>query len=234
MRIKVWGAQESVAELLEKGCGGHELVTEELDLGDMQRCDLFIDLDPDGFYSRLDLYEQFYPIPVLLNSVKDTLSHVLQSSFGNKDRFSLFGFNGLQTFIRSSVAEVSVLHEGFAPQLKALMAELGWDYRIVDDQVGMVSPRVVVMIINEAYFSVQAGTASREDIDTAMRLGTRYPYGPFDWCRRIGVQHVYELLRRLQEVTGDERYRSAALLQKEYSTAMAAAGWPGQIRERWH
>lgn len=87
---------------------------------------------------------------------------------------------------------------------------------IVDDRVGMVTPRVISMIINEAYYVVQEGTASREDIDLAMKSGTNYPYGPFEWIRRIGIKHIYEVLEAVYEDTKDERYKICPLLKKEY------------------
>lgn len=216
MRIKIWGTQESQEELRLKDLAGHEVITGDLDLGMMQQCDLFIDLHPDKFYSRMDLYEQFYPVPVLVNCIKDTLSHIYVEYFGNKQRFSLFGYNGLHSFIRNPVAELTILHEGFREQIQALMKKLNWDYCVVDDCIGMVTPRVVVMIINEAYYALQEGTASREDIDTAMKLGTHYPYGPFEWCKKIGIAQVYGLLEQLYQSTHDERYKHAPLLQYEY------------------
>ena len=72
---------------------------------------------------------------------------------------------------------------------------------VVDDRVGMVTPRIIFMIINEAYFTVQEGTAGKADIDQGMKLGTNYPYGPFEWSDRIGLQHVYELLEAVYEDT---------------------------------
>jgi 3-hydroxybutyryl-CoA dehydrogenase len=63
---------------------------------------------------------------------------------------------------------------------------------------------------------VQEGTATRDDIDMAMKSGTNYPYGPFEWSRRIGIRHVYELLEAVYEDTKDERYKICALLKKEY------------------
>ena len=67
------------------------------------------------------------------------------------------------------------------------------------DVPGFVSARIVAMIINEAYFTWEAGTSSKEEIDIAMKLGTGYPYGPFEWAALIGVEKVAELLERLAE-----------------------------------
>ena len=59
-------------------------------------------------------------------------------------------------------------------------------------------------------------TASEEDIDLAMKLGTNYPYGPFEWARKIGIKHIYEILEALYEDTKDERYKISPLLKKEF------------------
>jgi 3-hydroxybutyryl-CoA dehydrogenase len=72
------------------------------------------------------------------------------------------------------------------------------------------------MIINEAYYAAQDGIASREDIDKAMRLGTNYPHGPFEWAERIGLSAVYQLIESLYRDTHDERYKVCPLLKKEY------------------
>lgn len=101
-------------------------------------------------------------------------------------------------------------------KLKSICEKLETPYLLVDDRVGMVTPRVISMIINEAFYTVQEGTATREAIDMAMKLGTNYPFGPFEWCQRIGIRHVYELLEVLYEDTKDERYKISALLKKEY------------------
>jgi len=87
---------------------------------------------------------------------------------------------------------------------------------IVEDRVGMVTPRVICMIINEAYYTTMEGTATKEDIDLAMKLGTNYPFGPFEWALNIGVENVFELLEALYEDTKDDRYRICPLLKKEY------------------
>lgn len=216
MRIKVWGSAEAIQELQQKKLEDHQVITTDIDAGSMQQCDLFIDLHPDKFYHRLDLYEQFYPIPVLVNCVKDTLAHIYKENFGNKQRFSLYGLNALPTFIGNPVAEVSILHPGFADSIHTLMEKLHWKYGLVEDAVGMVTPRTVAMIINEAYFALQDGTATKEDIDKAMIYGANYPYGPFEWCKKIGIRHIFELLNLIYDSTHDERYKTSALLRREY------------------
>jgi 3-hydroxybutyryl-CoA dehydrogenase len=55
-----------------------------------------------------------------------------------------------------------------------------------------------------------------------MKLGVHYPYGPFEWCRKIGIRHIYELLNSLYDSTHDERYKVSALLQREYNQEVFA------------
>lgn len=69
------------------------------------------------------------------------------------------------------------------------------------------------MIINEAYFAVNDEVSSKKEIDTAMKLGTNYPYGPFEWAALIGKNNILELLQKLSLT--DTRYQPAELLIKE-------------------
>lgn len=72
------------------------------------------------------------------------------------------------------------------------------------DVPGLISARVVSAIINEAWKALEDGVSSKEAIDLAMKLGTNYPYGPFEWCARIGAQRVHALLSHLAAT--DARY----------------------------
>lgn len=102
-------------------------------------------------------------------------------------------------------------------QAEPILKVLGWDFVVVPDQPGMIAPRVVAMIINEAYYAWGEGVSSKADIDTAMKLGTNYPYGPFEWAGRIGLHRIAALLQVLQE--DDERYTPAPALLQEAGLA---------------
>lgn len=74
---------------------------------------------------------------------------------------------------------------------------------------GFVFPRTIVQIINEAYFALEEGVASREDINRAMKFGVNYPKGPFEWAQGREL-YVLTLLEELKALTGDKRYKAAA------------------------
>jgi 3-hydroxybutyryl-CoA dehydrogenase len=69
------------------------------------------------------------------------------------------------------------------------------------------------MIINEAYFALGDGVSTKEEIDIAMRLGTNYPYGPFELVQKIGLNNIHGLLKKLKEQS--TRYNIAPALEKE-------------------
>lgn len=127
----------------------------------------------------------------------------------------LFGFSGLPTFINRELLEVSMLPASDKVLLASLCKELGTTFEVVADQAGLITPRVICMIINEAYLTLAEGIATREDIDLAMKLGTNYPFGPFEWGDRIGLRHIANVLLAAREESGDDRYRPAPLLLEQ-------------------
>ncbi len=96
----------------------------------------------------------------------------------------------------------------------AFLSRLGKKAIIVQDRVGMVFPRILCMIVNEAAFAVTENVASSEAIDAAMKLGTNYPFGPIEWGNRIGLKQVISTLDALYRDLGEDRYRAAPLLRQ--------------------
>lgn len=118
--------------------------------------------------------------------------------------------NGWNTFIERRLWEVAgIITEPF----KQLFSFLKKDVIIVPDEPGFISARIVAMIINEAYFALGEGVSTKDEINVAMKLGTNYPFGPFEWASLIGVKNVYVLLEKLSRC--DLRYLPAPLLQQE-------------------
>ncbi len=80
---------------------------------------------------------------------------------------------------------------------------------------GFTYPRTISTLINEAYFALEDGLATREDMDQAMSFGVNYPHGLFAWSIEIGTTPVIMLLQSLYTQSGDPRYRQAPLLKME-------------------
>lgn len=115
----------------------------------------------------------------------------------------------------------------FVDRARSFLELLGKKPEVVGDEAGLVFPRILALIINEAAFAYMEGTATAADIDLAMRLGTNYPQGPLAWADEIGLDDVYAVLSGLYRALGEERYRPAPILRK-----MVLAGWLGKKRGR--
>lgn len=220
MKILIIGEQVNLQESRQKFGDEHQytLAVEHRDAEKfLESYDLVMDFIIDEEPHKFDIYKN-KSCTILLNTAKISLGE-LSFTAGDKLKARIFGFNGLPTFLNRPLLEVSLLNREHVGDLKRLCEQLRTEFLVVDDRVGLVTPRVICMIINEAYYTAQEGTAAREDIDMAMKLGTNYPFGPFEWCRRIGVKHVYELLEAVFEDTKDERYKICPLLKKEYLRA---------------
>jgi 3-hydroxybutyryl-CoA dehydrogenase len=83
----------------------------------------------------------------------------------------------------------------------------------VADIPGLVLARTLAMIANEAWEAAHHGVATPADIDTAMRLGTNYPAGPFEWTARWSAHAVLQLLDALESAYRDPRYRASWALR---------------------
>lgn len=215
MKIGVTGPQNRVEELKLKVSSQVNLVqVKDTDLGQISTMglDAFVDLGFDDNTQHLHHYLHLQ-IPVLLSAVKTQLAKELA---GKQVSAPLFGMNALPTFINRPLLEVSCYDEAHKPQLESLAAQLGWQTAWVHDRVGMATPRIIFMIINEAYYTVQEGTATKQDIDTGMKLGTAYPHGPFEWAALVGLKDVYETLDALYTDTRDERYKICPMMKTEY------------------
>ncbi len=216
MNILIVGKPTDAEECRQKlGQHNYQLATSHVEAEEwLSKSELIFDFLTSDHPESIALYAG-KPVTAFLNTWRTTLLG-LTHSVARQPQCRLFGFNGFPTMFNRQFLEVSLLHSSDEGVLKEVCEGIGTPYLLVDDRVGFVTPRVVCMIINEAYYTVQEGTASREDIDLAMKLGTNYPFGPFEWSKRIGVKNVYRLLEAVYEDTKDERYKISALMKKEF------------------
>jgi 3-hydroxybutyryl-CoA dehydrogenase len=124
---------------------------------------------------------------------------------------SLVRMNAWPGFFSSHLLELST-REDVRPKADAFLDTLEWARSWVPDIPGMIRPRVLSMIINEACFALGESVSTRDEIDTAMKLGTNYPFGPFEWANQIGPDRIHGLLSIL--AAEDSRYQPAPGMQQ--------------------
>ena len=170
------------------------------DVKDGKNADAVIDLLFEEESGHLETLKRLETM-VIVNSVVATLSDT------HPEFVRINGWNG---FLEKNILEAAgpISRRQTAEEV---MAVFGRSLEWLPDLPGFVSPRVISMIINEAFLALGEGVSTREQINTAMKLGTNYPYGPFEWAEKIGVERVKSLLTALSQ--SNPRYTPAANME---------------------
>ncbi|MGH2574354.1 MAG: 3-hydroxyacyl-CoA dehydrogenase family protein [Ignavibacteria bacterium] len=153
-------------------------------------------------------------VPVISSSLCNSISE--QSSV-SKFPERLVGIGLYKTFSKSNLLEIapSKITDGkILKNTENFLKSANINYTIVPDRVGLVFPRILSMLINEAAQVYAEKIASLEDIDTAMKLGTNYPFGPLEWADKIGIDLICNLLESLHRDFGEDRYKPHQLLKE--------------------
>jgi 3-hydroxybutyryl-CoA dehydrogenase len=165
--------------------------------------DVYIDLLFELNVERTQQLKRLQPKPVIVNAVPWTTKKI---------GANFIRINAWPGLLQRPVTEIALPAAVSEASVKTIFEQLQWQYVLAPDIPGMITARVLAAIINEAYFTLGAQVSTREEIDIAMKLGTSYPYGPFEWSEKIGLTKVYELLIELSNE--DQRYTPAPALQK--------------------
>lgn len=207
MKLAVVANDELKKELLSTVSEGKVKIawlSSVAELNKHQDADAVIHLLFKNEKTELSLLKDFHPRPVIINSVLHTL---LETDF------SFIRINGWPTFLQREITEAAFSIEADKVAVEKIFKALGRKVEWVPDIPGFISARVIAMIINEAYFALEEKVSTKEEIDTAMKLGTNYPFGPFEWAGKIGLKNIHDLLSILSQK--EKRYQPAPLLIKE-------------------
>lgn len=203
MIIAVLADEDIKAELKEKDlAAGWEYVwVDSVSSLLMTEADCYFDAQFEMDPERTSRLARLLPKPVLISAVDYTLQSIGDPGF--------IRINGWPGMLSHSVVELAFSDNQFG-SVSTVMESLGWQFCRVPDIEGLVTPRIIAMIINEAFFALGEGISSREDIDRAMKQGTNYPYGPFEWLEKIGIGRILSLFISLHK--GNSKYEVAPAL----------------------
>lgn len=209
MRIVVITDKTTEVELLNQAPQASLVVSWQEEIFEVPEAELIIDFLFDESKERAQQLRQTFKTPIAVNAVGTILADLPEG---------FIRFNGWPGFLSGPLVETA------AKEKDKLIAEqgflgLGKKPEWVPDIPGFITARVLSMIINEAYFALDEKLSSKQEIDTAMKLGTNYPFGPFEWSERIGLKKILFLLKNLS-VT-HSRYSPSPLLEKQ-----AIGQWP--------
>ena len=159
-----------------------------------------------GLFILSDFFEINYTdtqVPIFINSVANTLMEL-------KAPAHIVRINGWSGFLSRAEWEISGI---ITEQVIAVINFLHKKITILPDEPGFISARILAMIINEAWFALGENVSTKKEIDIAMKLGTNYPLGPFEWGEKIGEKNIFDLLKKLSKT--NKKYLPAPLLQQK-------------------
>ncbi len=168
---------------------------------------VYIDLRYDGSKERIELLRQLPAECIIINDVAGSLRD-LPANFAR--------FNGWPGFLQQAAVECAVANEILKPVVEETFAIFSRKVVFTPDTPGFISARIIAMIINEAYLAAAEGVSIKPETDTAMKMGTNYPYGPFEWAEKIGLQNLHALLVAMADT--NKRYTPAPMLTHEATT----------------
>jgi 3-hydroxybutyryl-CoA dehydrogenase len=100
-----------------------------------------------------------------------------------------------------------------AEVIKQVAEQMGKETVVVNEFPGFVTSRISALVGNEAFYMLQEGIGTPEEIDKAIKLGLNYPMGPFELADLVGLDTRLNNLKYLHEKLG-EKYRPAPLLEQ--------------------
>jgi len=172
-------------------------------------------ISPETKKANLVSLDKILSPKTLILSTSVTVSAAEQSSWISRPG-RLVGLGAMPMLLANDLVEIAPSFATDAAALKdaeEFIKSLGKAFAVVRDCVGLVLPRILCMLANEASFALMENVASAKDIDTGMTLGTNYPWGPVQWTERIGGRQVRAVVSALHRHFGEDRYRVAPLLR---------------------
>jgi 3-hydroxybutyryl-CoA dehydrogenase len=164
------------------------------------------------------------PEVILASNTSSISITQLAAATGRADRFiGMHFFNPVPMMALVEIIRGLATSDATHDTVYALAQALGKTPITVRNSPGFVVNRILVPMINEAFFVLAEGVASAEDIDAGMKLGCNQPIGPLALADMIGLDVCLAVMDVYLQQFGDSKYRACPLLRE-----MVAAGRLGR------
>jgi 3-hydroxybutyryl-CoA dehydrogenase len=168
------------------------------------------------------------PDAIIASNTSSISITALGATLDNPERFiGMHFFNPVPLLPLVEVIRGVQTSEATASSVRALTEQLGKSPIGVKNAPGFVVNRILVPMINEAFFVLAEGIATPEEIDAGMRLGANHPIGPLALADLIGLDVCLSVMDVFLKDFGDSKYRACPLLRE-----LVAAGRLGRKTKR--
>lgn len=199
-----------------------------LEIRDFADCDLIIEAVIEQMEEKkklLSALDQICPESTIFASNTSSLSIIEMASATNRpDRvLGLHFFNPVPVMRLIELVHSLATSDETINTAAEFGRSLGKEVVIVKDSPGFLVNLLLTPLMHEAMRALESGLATKEDIDTAVRLGLNHPMGPFTLADLIGLDTVYRISSAIYEEIKDPRFAPPPLLKQ-----MVIAGWLGR------
>ena len=190
-----------------------------VDIHKVKDCDLVIEAVDEDFDLKVKIFKELDSI-VKKDSifVSNTSTLNLTKISEHTDRADkVIGIHFLNPVPKVPLVEiVKCLHTSneTVSKVKDFASRIGKTPVEVYEYPGFVTTRAIVPLLNEAMYILLEGVATAKDIDTAMRLGYNFQYGPLEMADMMGLDEVLAWMETLWKTLGEPRYRACPILRK--------------------
>ena len=181
-----------------------------------RQADLVIEAVPEELESKIEIFTLLdkicRPTTVLASNTSSlSLTEIASVTYRSPKIVGMHFFNPVHKMKLLEIVRGLETDEDTLATGVEVGQRMGKEVVVIRESPGFVTSRINAMIGNEAFYMLQEGVATAEDIDKALKLGLNHPMGPFELVDLVGLDTRLHILEYLHKTLG-EKFRPAPLL----------------------
>jgi 3-hydroxybutyryl-CoA dehydrogenase len=183
-----------------------------------READLLIEAVPEEMEVKLEIFTIFdkfaKPNAIMASNTSSlSITEMASITFRAENCIGMHFFNPVPKMKLLEIVRALETSEATLQACVEVGRRMGKEVVVIRESPGFVTSRINAMIGNEAFYMLQEGIASAEDIDKALKLGLNHPMGPFELVDLVGLDVRLSILEYLHKTLG-EKYRPCPLLSQ--------------------
>ena len=181
-----------------------------------RQADLVIEAVPEELESKIEIFTFLdkicRPSTILASNTSSlSVTEIASVTYRAKKCVGMHFFNPVHKMKLLEIVRALETDEETLATAVEVGKRMGKEVVVIKESPGFITSRINAMIGNEAFYMLQEGIASAEDIDKALKLGLNHPMGPFELVDLVGLDTRLSILEYLHKSLGD-KFRPAPLL----------------------
>jgi len=195
---------------------------------ELNSADIVIEAVTEHYETKVKLLKQvdaaIKPGTIIASNTSSVSITKLAATTSQPDRFiGMHFFNPVPAMALVEIVRGLRTSDATRDEAEAFARQLGKSPITVKNMPGFVVNRLLLPMLNEAFFALAEGDAKAADIDAAMKLGCNHPIGPLALADMIGLDVLLSVMQIMHDEFADSKYRPCPLMKE-----MVAAGFLGR------